>query len=230
MFHYKCERCEFSREMIYLPRVYFLPEDAVAPRLKRPDRAPWRRDDPAMKAGGISVPMTQRHGWCHTCNDISPFESLEREPSALEMMSGFVAGHERKLALALTLSPEEIAKLPRGERFSPEWEQQCLNDHREREEDWQRWRNLRKAPEKCLRCGSTDIEMPESDWCDLIHGTCGGTIVSTATIQSQNGPEKVPHLYSIDGDLLIQGERPVGTSLQFDYVPMELFWIGSAEV
>jgi hypothetical protein len=196
--HYKCDRCQFSRDMMYLPRVYLLPDECT-------------------------VYITQRHGWCPTCNDISPFESLERDRGQVEMISEMISGHQRKLALALT--PEEISQLPRRERFSPEWERQCLERIKRSEGEWQLWRNLRRAPEKCLRCGSTEIDMPESDWCDLKHAPCGGTIESPADIWSHNGPEKVPHVYSIDGELLKLGEKPVRRDDRIEYVPMELFWL-----
>jgi hypothetical protein len=67
------------------------------------------------------------------------------------------------------------------------------------------WRARRTRPARCLRCGHEDIALPGSNWADLPHPACGGTLRCTATIVGGTFARCQPHRYSVDGDLLEVG-------------------------
>jgi len=201
--HYHCDRCGFHRDLMYLPRVYSLGD-------------------------GRSVPMYQRHFWCSTCCDISPAESLEPDAPARE----YATKRRQELADLRDLSPEEVAKLPRHKRHTAQWASKALAEWDIADQELAEWRARRTAPARCLRCGTPVADLPASEWQELTHGGCGGTIQASADNSSSNGPAIHAHVYDVDGSLLEIGRKPKHAPGQFEwaYEPMELFYVPPAPI
>jgi hypothetical protein len=74
---------------------------------------------------------------------------------------------------------------------------------------------------RCLRCGG-EVELPGSDWADLFHGGCGGTLRCSATIVGGTFARCQPHRYAADGALIEIGRR-FGMFEGEPDVPLELW-------
>ncbi|MDN4148552.1 hypothetical protein QYE80_26485 [Pseudomonas tohonis] len=194
LLNYKCTCCLFTREMKYLPREYLLSE------IHR-------------------VPMAQRHFWCTSCNDISVAEVLERDDEEVEYLEGVLA--ESRALVELDLDPSSLSlKEAIRVKSAPE----TIREVEEKLANWAEWRARRKAPGKCLRCGCISISVPDSYMSSFAHGGCSGVLECLCTVWSSNSPATFPHVYSVDGDFLEQGRKPVFRGgLKVVYEPMELF-------
>lgn len=141
MFHFRCDSCDFNRDIDYLPRDYVYDADR-------------------------QMPMLQRHIWCSQCNTVSVAEAFRKDSE---------------------------------------------------------WRARRTRPPFCLKCGNENIIVPEKDWADLHHPTCGGTLVCTATIIGGTFIDPEPHKYTIDGKLIEIGYRQ-DQHEGSQQVALELWW------
>ena len=200
VFHYHCDRCGVDRTLRYLPREYLLPS-------------------------GRTLPIEQRHIWCSVCNDITVAESFSRNESILE----FQENRLRELRELKEHPPAEMSRLSRHQRFQVENAAKRLAELegylKEAGEARREWKGVRTAPQKCLRCGNTEVEVPAEPEASLNHVGCGGTLVCSITVHSYNGPAEYAHTYDPNGALLEFGRKPVRVPGQFEwgYVPMELF-------
>ena len=193
---YLCNHCGYGRSMRFLPRAYEL--------------------NP-----GRTVAMEQRHFWCETCGEISVGEALQRDPDILEMQTNQL----RELLALANPSAEEAAMPKPHDRFRAEHAVLTLEEMKQVEADWQEWRRLRTAPQKCLNCGTTASDLPTSELSSFHHGGCSGTLVCTFTVGGFNGPAVRPHLYDANGTLIKQGSKPkrVPGQFQWSYEPLEVF-------
>lgn len=194
--HYECDQCDYKRDMRYLPRVYDLGNECY-------------------------VPMSQRHTWCKECNEITVLECLEQEPSHLE----FVETRLSELREMVANPPENIESLRRAQRSRFKRAPDIIREIEKEQSLWDEWKNKRKSPAKCLKCGNESNIIPESEASDLLHLGCGGTIKCTLTVHSFNGPQTYAHVYSIEGELLELGKKPMSKSgsLEWAYESMEEF-------
>lgn len=194
--HYNCDKCDHHRDLKYLPRKYKLGDDQY-------------------------VMMSQRHVWCDECHEISVAESLELEKSYAEHLETSLS----ELRELKDNPPKDLSGLRRFERSRIERAADTIRDIEGELRRWDEWRNLRKSPAKCLKCGNTNFDIPDSETASIIHGGCGGTLLCTMTISSFNGPATYAHIYNAEGELLELGKKPrlVQGSLQPEYIELELF-------
>lgn len=194
LLNYKCTCCSFERQMKYLPREYLLSETH-------------------------RIPMAQRHFWCTSCNDISVAEVLERDDEKMEYLEGVLA--EKRALIELVQDPSSLSFI---ENLTFESLKETFRAVESELVGWAEWRARRKPPGKCLRCGCTPTSVPDSDMSSFDHGGCSGVLECLISISSYNGPATYPHLYSVDGDFLEQGSKPVSRNgIECVYGPMELF-------
>jgi hypothetical protein len=145
---------------------------------------------------GRGLHMFQRHVWCAACRHVTPAEALTDTSLGASIRNEQLDSHRRRL------EADEF-KFPFERELTKKW----LRDGVRFAEDLAAWIALRRAPARCLKCGNTDIVLPESDWSDLPHPPCGGQLCCTATIIGGTFARCQPHRYSPEGELLEIGKR-----------------------
>jgi hypothetical protein len=196
---YTCNRCDFTRKLQYLPRQYLLP-------------------------GGRELLMVQRHIWCAICNDITVAESFEPD-------RGITQFYQNRLAelREWVVNPPDLSTIKsKQHRAAIENAAESLASLEKNlailDETWQEWRALRTAGQKCLRCGNTDISVPEEDTSSIEHFGCGGVIECEFWVASVCAPATYAHSYDPDGVLIEVGKKPTRMDgVGWTYAPMELF-------
>jgi hypothetical protein len=139
-------------------------------------------------AGGETVPISSAIAWCAGCSTVveaeqlPPRSDIERDLADVEAhglnataLSGF-GDDERLVALHVASLRSRLA-----------------------------WRDLRRAPARCLRCGSTELEFlphdeDRDDWPSMRHPGCAGTLKLTFRAFVRLALGQPP--FSVDGERL----------------------------
>lgn len=97
MFHYQCDRCEYSLAIDYIPREYVF-------------------DD------GRTLPMLQRHIWCNKCMAITVAESFDEAPETRRYRLERYEKHKQKLQDGSLGDAAEFDRLKKQIAASEEFE------------------------------------------------------------------------------------------------------------
>ncbi len=106
------------------------------------------------------MPVHSDYAWCPQCNDLVAAEylpdmaSLQRSLSDVE--SNGLDDDERDFAALIEATAEQLL----ADRISM-WR------------NYISWRSIRQSPPRCLRCGTTDIQILTTP---LRHPNCGGNL------------------------------------------------------
>lgn len=161
---------------------------------------------------GRQLNMLQRHVWCTQCDCVTVAESLVESPARQTWFRDRYQNQCERLANAdlIDLGQKELVQKSIA---AMDMYQQLLNE----------WQIIRKRQPFCLRCCNTRVVVPESEFSDLPHPTCGGQLKCTGSAQGGTyiGPE--PHKYNIDGELIELGYN-YGLSDGSKQSTLDLWW------
>jgi hypothetical protein len=196
MFNFACDKCDFNVDIDYVPRVYVLPD-------------------------GRTLSMMQRHVWCQRCKLITVAESLTEDPDANAVRQWNRKRHLESLKTGRYVSS---FKQDLAQQLMPEICREVIEEIDETDRLIAEWQCLRTAGQSCLRCGNTDIQIPEKKWADLVHVPCSGTLRCTANIiGGYFHDRRLPHKYNVDGELILRGR----TTDSDDADDLYLWWPGT---
>jgi len=146
----------------------------------------------------VFLHMKRTYGWCYSCKEIKPIEVLPDKPKLEKELE--VLNSTRKRWTALTEFKSNRALETVDEKIKEI--QDCL-----------KFLNLRKAPPRCLTCGSTDVvnivrpnvQEGESVQLAFTHPGCGGTF----TVKNSRNDSGIRfnwriyrRLYSVNGQFI----------------------------
>jgi hypothetical protein len=144
---------------------------------------------------GCRLDVQQRHVWCCVCGEVTPAEIVTRAPGGMSLYQQEIDECRREL--------DDVG----DDWFYRKVVQDRLQAAVQRAHGFATWVAMRKAPTRCLKCGNTDIAVPDSDWSDLPHPPCGGQLRCTATLVCGMFPDVSPHGYTPEGELIEVGKR-----------------------
>jgi ribosomal protein S27AE len=146
---------------------------------------------------GRQLNMQQRHIWCTQCDCVTVAESLVESPGRQIWLQERYQRQIEKLANADLTDAIE--------RNSVEKSIQAMDNYFQLLKEWQ---SVRKREPFCLRCGNSSIVVPESEFSDLPHPTCGGRLECMGSAQGGTYVGFAPHKYSVDGEFIEPGSCP----------------------
>ena len=161
---------------------------------------------------GQTLGMIQRHIWCGKCKTITVAEALDEDSDSRTWRFKRREQHMRDLERGAFKHD-----------FEPDLRRKWIADLEQYDCNLRKWQSIRSRAQHCLKCGNEQIDVPKTQWADIQHQTCGGTLRCTATIIAGTfiGPE--PHKYTVDGDLIELGYRQ-GPFEGDKPIPLELWW------
>ena len=160
---------------------------------------------------GRQLNMQQRHVWCTQCNCVTVAESLVESAGKRQWFRERYEMQRQKLASS---DLEDIR-----ERVSTQKSIEAMDRYQQLLKEWQ---SIRIREPFCLRCGNSQISIPESEFSSIPHPTCGGQLECNATIQGGTYVSPEPHKYSIEGEFIEPGYHRgfIGDKLK----PLDLWW------
>jgi len=196
MFHFTCDTCDFRVDIEYVPRVYVLPD-------------------------GRTLTMMQRHVWCPRCARVSVAEALTEDPDAL---AARLERREHHLESVHTGNYVSAFTKAMAQKIMPDLCRRWIRESDEMDQLIADWKRLRTAGQTCLRCGNTNMRVPEKSWADLPHVPCPGTLRCTGTIVGAVFVDRrLPHQYNVQGELVRRGRM----SDDDDAEELYLWWPGT---
>lgn len=155
--------------------------------------------------------MMQMHTWCPYCETISVVEAFDELPTARGVRESMIRMAQKEFDTGefntCSLNPDRDA-LAADRRRQIDAHQEYGHRIAEYMEDI---RSNRTLPQRCLRCGRTEIELPNDDCVNLSHDPCPGTLKYSGMIGGvlfKQSEPAIPHVYNIDGELLEIGRMP----------------------
>lgn len=146
---------------------------------------------------GNEFSMIQVHTWCHRCQSITVVESLDVLPGDVAFSTDMRLFYRRQIEdssksdEARTECNARIIAIEAYDKRRLELLDELLS--------------VRTAERRCLKCGNTDIEMPDTDHGVFIHRPCPGKLSAPFTVAGGVLDPRyfeTPHVYDADGVLI----------------------------
>ena len=144
--------------------------------------------------------MIQVHTWCYRCQCITVVESLEVLPGDVAFSSEMKLFYRRQIEDP-SMSDEDKAEFKSKVIEIETYDQRRLELLNE-------LRSVRTAERRCLKCGNTDIEVPDTDHGKFIHRPCPGRLSAPFTVAGGVLDPRfceTPHVYDANGVLIERG-------------------------
>ena len=159
---------------------------------------------------GSEFSMIQVHTWCSLCQCITVVESLEVLPEDLAFSSEMKSFYQQQIE-DCSKSNKERTELEARIVEIDTYDQQRL-------EFLVELRAVRTAERRCLVCGNTDIELPNTKHGEFTHRPCPGKLSAPFVVAGGVLDPRyceTPHVHDADGVLLERGSRhtPKGSAL-----------------